>query len=106
MKSLGVSSNAYQLFLDIFRQAVGQLLVDSGQISSEAVLQRSRELLSGKGFYIREDNIPDEDLKKFNHIISYFLELLENHMGHYKYGWSSLITNPALFQSFVRDILQ
>ena len=101
-----VSPQAYRLFVDLFRRAVGQLLTEPNPVSAETVLQRARELLKSQAAVLRNDEVPEADLQRLSEVMGDFLEQQGRHMQHYRYSWNDMKADPTLFQGFVREILQ
>ncbi|WP_407572519.1 hypothetical protein [Deinococcus altitudinis] len=101
-----VSTPAYQLFVEIFRRAVGQVLNEPGPISPDTVLQRAREILPTQGTVIWEGQIPDSEVRQLSEVIADFIAQQERHMQHFGYGWQDMQSDPMLFQGFIHDVLQ
>lgn len=101
-----ISTPAYQLFVDVFRRAVGQLLNESGPISPDTVQQRARAILPTQGTVIRELQIPDSEIRQLNEVIADFIAQQERHMQHFGYSWQDMRADPTLFQGFIHDVLQ
>ncbi len=77
-----------------------------GPISGEAILDQARTLLTDQAVVIRNNQVPETDLQRWSEVIRDFLDQQACHMQHYRYGWNDLQATPALFQGFVREVLQ
>jgi len=86
------------LAVDVFRRATGQLLAEPVELTCAAVLTRAQALLQAS-------ETPGVDPASTLEKIREFLHLQTGHMTHFRYSWSDMKADPAIFQTFIRDAL-